>query len=1125
MIIKEVISCLIFKKRFLLDSQYQILVQKLDDFIRKYYRNQIIRGSIITVLIFLSAWFSTSVLEYYGHFSIVTRTIIFYFSFALLLYFLGRMIIYPVLQFYKIGKIINHEQASSIISRHFVDLQDKLINTLELERLKSSPAGFSQDLIIASIDDRISQIKPIQFPKAINVRTNYKYLRYLTVLSVVMVIILISSPSILTEGAERIVKHRTYFQKESPFEFILLNKNMKAQKGEDFTVLLKMDGQVVPENVSISYGGSEFLMKKKSNTEYEYNFRNINNSINFYFTAQEINSDKFHLEVLPTPVITGFEIYVDVPGYTGEKDRIIKNNGDVTIPCGSKLKWVFHTMDTDNLTVTFNDSVSVRAKTDSSGLSLFKTFYENTVYSLNTKNQYFEKNNVVKYSVNVIPDLHPGIKVNSFKDSTEQTVYFFQGLITDDYGFRNLTFNYYLNEKKDSVTGIKIPYDPSVVSQEFYYAFDFSQLNSKQGSSINYYFEVWDNDEIHGSKSSRSIIFEYNIPSEEELEKFETESNKNIEDKLRESMKMVDEIKKNLNEMKENMINREMTSWEKTKMIENISQKQNSLEKLMQDINNINQQKNDLMNSVSEQEQELIEKQKEIEEMLENLMDDELKKMMEELQKLMENFDKTQFNKLSEKMESNYEDLAKQLDRNLELLKKFEVEKNIEKTIDKLNELAKQQEQLSEDVKEKNADLDQLSEKQSEQKEEFEKAMQEYKETLEKNKELQNPMNLSEFQNDKENISNEFQNGSDEIQKGNKNKASGSQKKNSDQLKNLSASMQGMMQQNQTEQNSENIDDLKQILENLVTFSFNQEELMENLKKINRIDPKYFEYTNNQNRLKDNFIIIDDSLTSLAKRSPMLSSAITKELLSINQNLETVVEIMADNMNTNLNTASIKQQQIMTSANNLALLLAEVLDQMQQQQMNQCSGSKSCSKPGKGKPSMSDMKNQQQSLKQQLESMIQQMKEAGNKPDKNSMNKQLAKMLAEQEIFNNQLGKLMNSGGIQPEAMKLLKEIQKLVEQNENDIINKNVTPATLKRQELILTRLLEAENSEYQREIDNKRKSNEAKNEKISNPKDFFQYKRLHSKYNELLNTSDIKMYKYYNEKYKQYLINLNEE
>ena len=79
-------------------------------------------------------------------------------------------------------------------------------------------------------------------------------------------------------------------------------------------------------------------------------------------------------------------------------------------------------------------------------------------------------------------------------------------------------------------------------------------------------------------------------------------------------------------------------------------------------------------------------------------------------------------------------------------------------------------------------------------------------------------------------------------------------------------------------------------------------------------------------------------------------------------------------------------------------------------------------------------------------------------------------------------------------------------------------------RQEQILTRLLEAEKSDYERETENIRKSNEGKNNNISNPKQIFEYKGVHSRYNEILEGSKIKLTKYYQDKYKEYMIHLNQ-
>jgi hypothetical protein len=133
-------------------------------------------------------------------------------------------------------------------------------------------------------------------------------------------------------------------------------------------------------------------------------------------------------------------------------------------------------------------------------------------------------------------------------------------------------------------------------------------------------------------------------------------------------------------------------------------------------------------------------------------------------------------------------------------------------------------------------------------------------------------------------------------------------------------------------------------------------------------------------------------------------------------------------------------------------------------------------------------------------------------------------MVSMQDKFNQMLNDLMQNGGLSPEAVNQLKEIKNMVHDVEKDIVNKNITPQTMLRQEQILTRLLEAEKSEQERETENKRESHEGKNDKLSNPEQIFKYKGVNSQYNEILEGSKIKLSKYYQDKYRKYMINLNE-
>jgi hypothetical protein len=161
-------------------------------------------------------------------------------------------------------------------------------------------------------------------------------------------------------------------------------------------------------------------------------------------------------------------------------------------------------------------------------------------------------------------------------------------------------------------------------------------------------------------------------------------------------------------------------------------------------------------------------------------------------------------------------------------------------------------------------------------------------------------------------------------------------------------------------------------------------------------------------------------------------------------------------------------------------------------------------------------------MKKQLENMIKDMKSAKNKGGKKS-SEQLGKMLAQQEIFQNSLNKLKNSNGVGKEITKQLDEINKLIDRNKRDIINNNITRESLLRQQQIVTRLLEVENSERERDLDEKRESKEALNYKKSNPEDIFNQEKNNIKFDDIIDKNNIKLNYFYRQKYQKYIKNLN--
>jgi chemotaxis protein histidine kinase CheA len=216
--------------------------------------------------------------------------------------------------------------------------------------------------------------------------------------------------------------------------------------------------------------------------------------------------------------------------------------------------------------------------------------------------------------------------------------------------------------------------------------------------------------------------------------------------------------------------------------------------------------------------------------------------------------------------------------------------------------------------------------------------------------------------------------------------------------------------------------------------------------------------------------------------------------------------------------ARSSQQFVITTANNLALLLNEALENLEKQQANAQPGDQQCENPGgQGSSGMQDLKESSESLQKQLEKMIQQMKN-GNMQ---GMSQQLGQSLMQHEMMQQMLREMMNNGSVGSEARNALQKIDEMLEQNRKELMSKQINAETLKRQHLITTRLLEAERAELEREFDQKRESESAE-DFYSNPVEFFEYKEKENYSIEYLNKNAHKLNNFYNLKYKQYLNNI---
>ena len=255
------------------NGAYGTLITKLDEFIRKYYKNQLIRGLLYAVAIVVTGYLAISLLEYFAHFQSAIRTILFWSFIAATGYVIARFIALPLFRVNRIGKVISHEEAASIIGVHFGNDQDKLLNVLQLQK-SGSGTGASAALVEASINQKIKELRPVPFTSAIDLKQNRRYVKWALLPLLAIAIIIFTNASLLTESTNRLVNHSDYFEEQAPFSFNIQSK-LDAVENEDFTLDLKLTGQEIPGTVILLVDGNEYPMNKENVINFSYVFRNV----------------------------------------------------------------------------------------------------------------------------------------------------------------------------------------------------------------------------------------------------------------------------------------------------------------------------------------------------------------------------------------------------------------------------------------------------------------------------------------------------------------------------------------------------------------------------------------------------------------------------------------------------------------------------------------------------------------------------------------------------------------------------------------------------------------------------------------------------------------------------------
>ena len=1093
-----------------MQTSYKTLIQKLNKFIREYYKNLIIRGAIYSSLSLVSILIILGAIEHFNFFTRAVRAGLFWSYSLIALFFAVRFIIIPAIKMFRLSAGLTHDDAAKIIGKHFSEVADKLTNILEL----NEKTGGHKDLIRASIDQKIKQIEGTPFTSAIDWAKTIYYSKYLLIPGcIVLMIIMSGNQNIITDSTFRIIKYNTHFQKPAPFYFKIEPDSLVAIEKENFTLRVFVDGAELPREAYINYKNQTKKMTKESATTYSYVFENIRKNTPFHLSANSERSQEYVLSILGRPEVENMEITITPPPYTNLEKRIIQNTGSINVPKGSQILWKIKADKSDTLGFNINGEESIIAEKINNQFQVKKIIKKDSKYEISLANKHVSFIDTIFYNIKIIQDAHPTISLNVDSLGGENNI-LVRGLIGDDYGFWGLqSVKRVYGEKKDTTFVKNIDLNKGLRSQSFVEKLTQHDSILDPGDSMDLYFIVRDNDSSGGYKSTQSETLSINAPTKKEILDNYENNNDVIKTTMTAEIEILKDLEQELLDFQRELIEKDSLDWRDKKRLEEILAKQKDLESKINTIKKTSSSNFEQLNVSSPPSEEILKKQQALEKLFDEIMPEEMKELYQELRELKEELNKNELQQKLKELQLSNEDIEKELDRNLEILKQLEFDQKLETIIDKIDKLKNSQLSMA-DEKEKS--VQEKIEKQKKDLKEFQEIQEEIQEMKKLNQKLENKNKIPETKDTQTEIEAGLNEGKENLEKKNKKKASKSQKKTGEKLSELSAFLKAMQKENNETQHYEDMDVLRQILENLVYFSIEEENILLEFEQLDKNDPKYVELMHTQQALRDASRIIEDSLFALSKRVPQVSSKINREINAIDSKAASAI----DNLRERLTLKAIQDQQfIMTSANNLAVLLFSILEDMQEDMASDMPSSQQCEKPGKGAPKPGDLKKMQEELGEHLKEMQKKMENGEqNKHGQTGMSQRLVEMLAKQELIRQSLedlkGEMKNENGL-----KSLQDAIEEMKKTEKDIANKKLTLESLSRQKNILTRMLEVEESMREQGEDDKRESRSADDEYNRIIQDAYEkYKLEKVKQVEMLKTAPPSLNTFYKNKVDRY-------
>lgn len=1066
-------------------EKYNIIVTRL-----KQLRSRQKLSNLLDGVIFISGLILTGIgislcVEAVFHFNPTGRITINALLIVLTLGSGAYFLVYPVVKFLTRRSTPSIDEVALWVGKRFPEIKDHLSNAIQIYRdSQKNSEGYSVDLVKGTLLEINEQVAHLNFFEVVDYSKLQKSLKFSgIVLGVVLALGIIFS-SQFASATQRLLHPTQSFEEQVHYDIQVKPGDIKINKGKNVELSATVksteyveDANLIIENL-VSGQKNEWYLHADANGNFKYLLENVTDSVNYAFKIKDQASPFFRISVVEIPLIRNIQIQLRHPAYTKIPPRFLDENvGDIVALKGTQATfaiksnkplqkaWIeFGNQQKTDLTVRQNEAAGVY------------NLKESTEYVVRIiDNEELANENPINYHIDVLEDHFPTVKINvpgSDVDVTGDMRLIIMSEAEDDFGFSSARLNYQVIREKQAQTDEWKFYNIQIANKSlekiaFDYDWELSELGLNPSDWVQYNIEVFDNDVISGPKSTKSLTYTLRYPSlnemYDEMNVQQDETDQNLDQLLNESK----DLKEKINEIVEEMKKDPQVSWEEKKNIEEaLDQQKNLVNKLEQTGQQIEElleriEKNDLVT------QETLEKYQELQQLFEEIATPEMQKAMEELQKALDSFDPQKLQQAMQKMEMNQESLQKSLERTISLLKRLQIEQKLDEIVKKAEALAQQQEELNKAAENATEDQgEQLADQQSEIQKDTEALNELMNELAEKMSELPDmptdAVKDVQQQMQEQQLLEQMQQAAQNFRQSQMKSGAQKGQKSQQSLQNMADLLSQIKQQMQQQQMNEVMQAMRRSAREMLQFSKKQESLMEQSQQLNSASPQFNQLAEQQLDLMRAFSRSVEKLLKLSQKtfhvSPEIGAALGKSIQGMKQSVDALEKNQGANAGRN-------QGMAMDALNDVVQNIRNSMENMQN------SGS------GSGMQQFMQQLQQAAGKQQGLNQQTQQLGESGQLTM--GQQAQLARLAAEQRQLQQMMEDLNKTIGDQSDILGRLDEVAKEMGDVADELTfqQRNINPQTIKRQQQILSRLLDAQKSMRTRDYSKKRESEGGKN------------------------------------------------